>query len=92
MTTATAAPEYFITKCSQGHVARWTESERVAAVEISWHGHFGSTRCHCGAASVFKAIKVTITETECGPKCMTAQGPRCDCSCGGHNHSKGYSA
>lgn len=92
-TTATIAPEFFIATCTAGHVARYTATERDAAMVLDYVGKFGCTTCPtCSMAASFKPIKVTITETECGPKCMTARGPRCDCSCGGYNHSKGYAA
>jgi hypothetical protein len=46
--------------------------------------------CHVigGKGNVIRAI---IDEAiECGPKCHTAKGPVCECSCGAVNHGKNY--
>jgi hypothetical protein len=92
--TATAAPEFFITRCRNGHVHQFTDAQRISSDHfIAWSGKFGATRCaNCGTAERFQAIRVRVTKTECGPRCTSAVGPACDCKCGGRNHAAGHGA
>lgn len=67
----------------------------VAANRIIARGASGAyvAACKCGARVALKEVQARrITEHVCGAKCMASTGPSCDCSCGGANHGRSYSA
>lgn len=43
----------------------------------------------CGSDRLVETyIRGKVSEQVCGDKCLTARGPACECSCGGHNHGR----
>jgi hypothetical protein len=44
------------------------------------------------AGLVFRGAvgKVVVTATPCDARCYYAEGPDCNCSCGGRNHGRGH--
>ncbi len=45
----------------------------------------------CGAwITGYTEIKTRVTDHECGPRCTSALGPVCDCTCGGENHGEDH--
>lgn len=55
----------------------------------------GKMACpHCGykprGYHGIRAVEGKLsTKHECGPKCLSARGPKCECSCAGANHGAG---
>jgi len=90
-TTQTAAPAFYIGKCTLGHVHRYTATE-WAAVRTNRSGKYGYAICHCRTAITVRPIKARITEKECDGRCTGAVGPACDCKCGGENHGGAHAA
>lgn len=87
------APAGYITKCRNGHRARYTvaqQQELRAPWSSSKHGAMACPVCN--ATAQFAPIRVKVTETECGPRCTSALGPTCDCKCGGANHAADHAA
>lgn len=56
--------------------------------------HNAVTDCPCGTpALTVKMIKgFFVQDIACGPRCLNAIGPDCECSCSGTNHGSGHSA
>lgn len=49
--------------------------------------------CHRVNGLALRYLKArTVAAIPCGPKCQSAKGPSCDCSCGGANHGSNYAA
>jgi hypothetical protein len=101
MTTATtAAPEFFLAKCHEGHVTHYTAAERADVMAPWSSAKWSYTKCavaieggykgRCSNTAAFTPIRVKVTRTECGPRCTGAVGPACDCKCGGANHGGGH--
>jgi hypothetical protein len=45
----------------------------------------------CGAwITAYVPVKSRVTEHECGPRCTSALGPVCDCTCGGEAHGEDH--
>jgi hypothetical protein len=44
----------------------------------------------CGKARRALRVKGKVTEEQCNPKCLSAHGPSCSCSCGGENHGASF--
>lgn len=41
----------------------------------------------CGAwITAYQPIRARVTAHQCGPRCTSALGPACDCTCGGREH------
>lgn len=49
-----------------------------------------SVRCLCGGTAWFYRLIGRVTKQKCGARCMSSTGHVCDCSCGGHNHGRGF--
>lgn len=48
-------------------------------------------RHSCGAwITAYVPIKSRTTDHECGPRCTSALGPVCDCTCGGEAHGEAH--
>lgn len=79
----------WITKCRNSHTTRWNDAQRAdAAAPWGASSKYGATACPaCDVSVKFVPIRAKVTETECGPRCTSAVGPACDCTCGGKNHS-----
>lgn len=75
-------------RCRAGHMHRYT-----ATVWETLPGRMSATMALCshGIPVTVRAVRVRVTSTRCDPRCTGATGPRCDCSCGGHNHGAGWS-
>lgn len=83
----------WITKCRNGHARRWTDAQRADAVAPWDHSKHGGTACPvCDVCVKFAPIRVRVTRTDCGPRCTSAMGPSCDCTCGGANHAADHAA
>lgn len=67
----------FIGRCGNGHSVSGTNGDFVGG---------GLIRCGCGLVATVRCMTVRITDHQCGPKCTSALGPVCDCTCGGENH------
>lgn len=80
MTTTAAAPRTatgtYIGKCSGC----------AAVVTVPEADRFGKHTCGAWITGT-RPIKARLTEHSCGPKCTSALGPTCDCTCGGENHA-----
>lgn len=56
------------------------------ALESVLYRHAGTCPT-CGNSATVKPIRgVHVEDKACGPRCMGATGPSCDCSCAGQNH------
>jgi hypothetical protein len=42
-------------------------------------------RC-CGSQMTCKRLKGSVSDHECGSRCLSSKGHVCECSCGGVNH------
>ena len=80
----TTAPA-FIAKCANGHTAKTDSFQALqSGVYIV---------CPCGSRGIARSMNITIVpERACTSRCTNAQGPTCDCSCGGHNHGADHTA
>ena len=47
-------------------------------------------KCPAGHSVEFKQVRGTVTEQQCGARCMSSTGPSCDCACGGKNHGMSH--
>ena len=78
MTTTTATKTAgFLGKCSGGCGTVKTSEKFV--------------KHSCGAwITAYTPIKARVTDHNCGPRCTSALGPSCDCTCGGERHGEDH--
>lgn len=69
-----------------------TERDRTLG-ELRFHrvSKVLSVECECGRRSAIERVRHVARSDgghECGPRCMGATGPHCECKCGGLNHGR----
>ena len=85
MTTTTTSTETFRT------VGRCKSCKAVNVAETDSKYSPKWIVCPCGKQVQTIPVTGRMVETvKCGPRCTSARGASCDCSCGGRNHCSDY--
>lgn len=64
---------------------------RVIVTTGSGRG-FKTQFCCKGHVKLIPVKGTERPEQKCDARCTNARGPKCDCSCAGHNHGAGWAA
>lgn len=88
--TITATVTRYVTRCGRCHTARAVETADPGLFWNQVYGHDGGPiRCReCNRQLiVWHAVDGHYSESRaCDVRCTSAQGHKCECQCGGHNH------